>query len=122
MGWIEIEEMEFYAYHGHFKEEQIVGNRFLLTLKIKTDLRIAADTDNLKKALDYQAVYNIIRNEMNTKSFLIENIGKRILDKLEQAFGQQAEIFILKLSKINPPLGGKIKQVSITMERHILRK
>jgi hypothetical protein len=35
MGIIEIEEMEFYAYHGHYEEERVVGNRFLLDLKLK---------------------------------------------------------------------------------------
>ncbi len=119
MGWIEIEGMEFYAYHGHFKEEQRVGNRFLIDLKIKTNLQPPAVSDNLKDALDYQKVYQIIKNEMDMKSFLIENIGKRILDGLENSFQGQAEQFILKLSKINPPLGGKVKKVSIVMERKL---
>ena len=26
MGQIQIEGMEFYAHHGHYKEERIVGN------------------------------------------------------------------------------------------------
>ena len=29
MGVIEIEGMKFYAYHGHFKAEQVVGNWFV---------------------------------------------------------------------------------------------
>ncbi len=119
MGWIEIEGMEFYAYHGHFKEEQMVGNRFLLDLKIKTNLQPAANSDNLNDTLDYQKVYQIIQDEMNTKSFLIENIGKRILDRLGNHFQNNAEHFILKLSKMNPPLGGKVEKVSIVMERKV---
>ena len=38
MSFIRIENMEFYAYHGHFKEEQIVGNKFLVNLQIETDM------------------------------------------------------------------------------------
>ena len=38
MSVIQIEKMEFYAYHGHFREEQIVGNRFLVDLWIETDM------------------------------------------------------------------------------------
>lgn len=118
MGWIELEGMEFYAYHGHFKEEQAVGNKFLIDLKIKTDLKSAEESDNLKDALDYQKVYYLIREEMmKKKSHLIENIGKRILDRLEEHFKDNAEKYILKLSKVNPPLGGKVQQVSIVMER-----
>ena len=119
MGWIEIENMEFYAYHGHFKEEQQVGNRFLINIKIKTNLSAAANSDNLNDALDYQKVYRLIQKEMKTKSFLIENIGKRILDALETEFRGQAETIVLKLSKMNPPLGGKVEKVSIVMERQL---
>ena len=35
MGLIQIENMEFYSFHGHFREEQIVGSRFLVDLTIK---------------------------------------------------------------------------------------
>ena len=28
MGVIELENMEFYAFHGCYKEEQVVGNKF----------------------------------------------------------------------------------------------
>jgi dihydroneopterin aldolase len=34
--------MEFYAFHGHYVEEQIVGNKFLIDLLIETDLTVAA--------------------------------------------------------------------------------
>ena len=30
---IELENMKFYAYHGHYEMEQKVGNHFLVTLK-----------------------------------------------------------------------------------------
>ena len=38
MGLIQIENMEFYAFHGHFKEERIVGNKFIVDLTIETDM------------------------------------------------------------------------------------
>ena len=38
MGLIQIENMEFYAFHGHYREEQIVGNKFLVELSIDSDM------------------------------------------------------------------------------------
>ena len=52
MGLIEIEGMQFYAFHGHFESEQIVGNEFLVNLKIETDCNQAAISDNLDDALN----------------------------------------------------------------------
>jgi len=116
MGLIEIEGMEFYAYHGHFKEEQVVGNKFLVNVSIETDCDKAAKTDHLHDALDYQKVYDLIKTEMEQKSFLLENICSRILDRLYLELNTISKATI-KVSKINPPMGGQIKKVSITMTR-----
>jgi 7,8-dihydroneopterin aldolase/epimerase/oxygenase len=116
MGLIEIEGMEFYAYHGHFKQEQIVGNKFLVNVSIETNCTIAGESDSLTDALDYQKVYNLIKDEMEKKSFLLENICSRILDRLEKDFDTIHKATI-KVSKINPPMGGQIKKVSVSMSR-----
>ncbi len=116
MGLIELEGMHFYAYHGHFEAEQIVGNDFIVDLQIKTDCTKAALSDNLKDALNYQAVYTLIQKGMNLKSRLLENVAKRILDALFAEFPdlQNAKV---KVSKMNPPMGGEIEKVSVTLER-----
>lgn len=116
MGQIIVEGMEFYAYHGHFKEEQIVGNKFLVDLIIDTDTSKPEKTDNLEDALDYAAVYNDIKDEMQTKSFLVENIAGRIINRLYDKYSAIIKID-LKVSKLNPPLGGKTEKVSIRLTR-----
>lgn len=117
MGKIIIEEMEFYAFHGHYQEEQIVGNRFLVDLEMDADLSDAADSDNLNDAVNYQQAYQIIKNEMRrTKSNLLENIGKRILDAL-WAEMEGIEKASIRIRKLNPPMGGPIKSVGIKMSR-----
>jgi len=115
MGLIELEGMEFYAYHGHFREEQVVGNRFIVDLKIGTDTTKAANSDNLNDALDYQKVYNIVSKEMEVKSFLLENIAGRLKEKLINEF-PQINYIELRVSKINPPLGGKVQKVSVVLK------
>jgi len=116
MGCIEIEGMEFYAYHGHYEEEQIVGNRFLIDLKIETDCRKAAVSDDIEDAVNYQTAYKIIKAEMKKKSNLLENIAGRILDAIYEKLDNLKYVTI-KVSKMNPPMGGKIKKVSITMTK-----
>jgi len=116
MGFIRIENMEFYAYHGHFKEEQIVGNRFLVDLTIETDTDAAARSDNLKDAVNYQKAYEIVKREMDIKSHLLENIAGRILDGLYAEMKHIQKVTV-KVSKMNPPMGGRIDRVSVTMSR-----
>jgi dihydroneopterin aldolase len=116
MGVIRIEQMEFYSYHGHFEEERIVGNKFVLDLMMETDCEKASQTDELADALDYQLAYELVREEMKQKSYLLEHIARRILDTLFKNFDNldRAEI---KVSKINPPMGGKMKAVSVALSR-----
>jgi len=116
MGLIQIENMEFYAFHGHFREEQIVGNRFIVDLTIETDMAVPSKSDNLKDAVNYQKAYQIIKTEMEKKSYLLENIAGRILDAL---YSQMTGIVKarIKVSKMNPPMGGKIGSVSVVIER-----
>jgi len=114
MGIIEIENMEFLAYHGCFKEEQIVGNKFLVDLKIKTDCLPAAQSDNIKDALDYSRAYELVKVEMKQKSHLLEHVAKRILDTLYKAFPEIIEATV-KISKMNPPMGGQMERVSVTI-------
>ena len=116
MGIIEIEGMEFYAYHGHFKAEQVVGNRFIVNLTLTTDCSRAAGSDDLGDALDYQCVYRIVKGEMEVKSHLLEHVAGRILDRLYAEF-QSIENAKIKISKLNPPMGGEIEKVSVTLER-----
>lgn len=116
MGVIHLEEMEFYAFHGHYQEEQIVGNRFLVDLKIETDMTIPADTDELEDAVNYQLAYKLVQEEMKKKSKLLENIAKRILDAIKREFPSVQKISVT-IRKMNPPVGGKMKCISISLSR-----
>ena len=116
MGLIQIENMEFYAFHGHFKEEQIVGNKFLVNLTIETDMQKPRESDNLRDAVNYQKAYQIVKDEMEKKSHLLEHIAGRILDALYSEMSGIKKITV-KVSKMNPPMGGKIGSVSVIMER-----
>jgi dihydroneopterin aldolase len=116
MGLIQIENMEFYAFHGHFKEERIVGNKFLVDLTIETDMAIAVESDNLKDAVNYQRVYEIVKQQMGLKSHLLEHIAGRIIDAVYAEMDGIKKITV-KLSKMNPPMGGKIGSVSVVLSK-----
>ena len=119
MGKIIIEAMEFYAFHGHYKEEQIVGNRFLVDLELEADMTLPAESDQLEDAVNYQIAYKLIKEEMKRKkSNLLENIAKRILDLLEENL-EGVKSVTIRIRKMNPPMGGPIKSVSVTLTREL---
>lgn len=115
-GIIELEEMEFYAYHGCFKEENVVGNRFLANIAIKTDMERPMQSDSIGDALNYVKVYELVRTEMQQTSNLLEHVTARVMDSLYRHF-PEIQWCRVKISKMNPPMGGQMKKVSVTLER-----
>ncbi|MDR1551879.1 MAG: dihydroneopterin aldolase [Prevotellaceae bacterium] len=115
MHTIELENMEFFAHHGCFEEEQITGNKFIVNLKITAKESLSEITDNINDAVNYQTIYNIVGREMKQRSHLLENVCKRILDAVYQEI-DNIETISVKISKVNPPMGGKIYCASVTMQ------
>ncbi len=113
---ITLENMSFYAYHGCFEQEQIVGTKYEITLTLTLDCSKAAQTDNLEDTVSYLEVYGVVKKEMNIKSKLIENVAQRIINAVKNQFPQIVEVEI-RLSKLNPPLGGQVNRVTIQMAK-----
>ncbi|WP_372773736.1 dihydroneopterin aldolase [Mangrovibacterium sp.] len=115
-GIIELDGMEFYAYHGHYPFEKQVGARFIVSVTIHTDCEKAGQSDRLEDALNYQKIYDIVREEMAIPSALLEHVCTRILDHIYRSFPEIGQA-IVKLSKMNPPMGGQLEKVSVQLSK-----
>ena len=113
---ITLENMEFHAFHGCLEHEQKLGNTFIVSIGIEIDTSLAGQTDELEHTLNYQLVYDAVKTQMEIPSKLIEHVGQRILDAVFSEF-QQIQGLKVKLSKLNPPLGGKVDRVTIELNK-----
>jgi dihydroneopterin aldolase len=104
-GKIRLEGMEFYAHHGYFKEEQVLGNRFTVDIDLETDYVEAAINDDLSKTADYTKVYGIISSVMNTKVSLLEHLAYKINTEVLEMLPIVVSVAVT-VSKQNPPVGG----------------
>lgn len=111
MGKILLEGMEFYAYHGHLKEEQIIGTMFSVDLELEFDTAVAESSDQLHDTVSYHEVYKTVKVVMEQKSHLLEHVARRILDSVKASFPSVSSARV-RIAKTNPPLGGKVRQVS----------
>lgn len=116
MGIIRVEGMEFYAYHGCYEAEQIVGNKFLVDLTMEADTSIPSVSDNIKDALNYHQAYVVVKEQMQIRSNLLENVAQRIIDSLYAKFPQLKKATI-KVTKLNPPIGGQLRGVSVELSK-----
>lgn len=119
MATIKIEGMDFFAYHGCFTEESIIGTRFEVDLTVNVDTEQAEVSDNLHHTVNYLTLFETVKMEMEVRSNLLENVAHRIINAIKNRFPVISYIEV-KVSKLNPPLGGKIERVSVTLNSTIL--
>lgn len=113
---IVLERMEFRAFHGCYDLEQRVGNRFTVDLELTADLGGVADQDDVQQAVNYLTVYEIVREQMRITQRTIERVATNIIQALYAAFGQLLHVRCT-VSKLAPPLGGKLARVSVVLEQ-----
>ena len=116
MGKIYLNNMEFYGFHGCFPEEKIIGTHFRVDLVFETDTEKAQHTDQIEDTVSYLDVYQTLKAEMKISANLLEHLAERMLKTL---FDRYPEIStaVIKVSKLNPPLGGKLESVSVELEK-----
>ena len=114
IGTIELEGMEFKAYHGCLEREKVVGNDFVVDFRGEMDMSAAAESDDLRDAVNYAEIYEVIKEEMAKPSDLLENVAGRIVKALEEKFPQFIS-FSVRVSKKRPPVSGVVQWSRITM-------
>jgi len=114
MGLVSLDGLEFFAYHGYYDEEQKVGNKYAVDIAVRADLTRAAQKDALEETVNYEALYEVVRKEMQIRSRLLEHIGYNIIQTVFQQFPSVQRVEI-SISKFNPPIGGVCKQARVTL-------
>ncbi len=116
MSVITLDKMEFHAYHGCLEHEKEYGNTFQVTLSMQLDTTKAEKSDNLKDTLNYKEIYDTVSKVMKKRVHLIESLAHNIITEVMHQFPVIKESKLI-LSKCNPPLGGKVDKVSITLTK-----
>ena len=52
MAIIALEGVRFFARHGYYEEEQVLGNTFVLDVIVNADIELAAATDELYEEME----------------------------------------------------------------------
>lgn len=113
-GIIELEGMEFKAYHGCLEHEKIRGNNFMVDFRGEMDLSAAAQSDDLNDTVNYAEIYDIVSEEMSIPSELLENVAGRIIKSIAERY-PQLERFSVRVSKSRPPVDGTVQWSRVTL-------
>ena len=114
MGTIRVKNIRVYSYHGCLVEEGKIGSDYRVDLTVKANLKKSSKSDSLLDTVDYVHLSKIVREEMAIRTKLLETVADKILDRilLEIPLVDRVKV---KVSKLNPPIGGNVEMVTITM-------
>lgn len=114
---IRIEELEVFANHGVFPEENVLGQKFLVSAVLYTDTRKAGQTDDLTASIHYGEVCAFIDRYLREHTFkLLERTAESLAEELLLNTKHLRKVR-LEIKKPWAPVGLPLKTVSVSIER-----
>ena len=114
---IRIEDLEVFANHGVFPEENVLGQKFLVSAVLYTDTRRAGRTDDLTASIHYGEVCAFIDRYLREHTFkLLERAAESLAEELLLNTQNLRKVRI-EIKKPWAPVGLPLKTVSVSIER-----
>ena len=114
---IKIEDLEVFANHGVFPEENVLGQKFVVSAVMYTDTRRAGLTDELTASIHYGEASAFITEYLKSHTF-------KLLEKVAEGLAEEMLVRIAGLQKVQieikkpwAPVGLPLKTVSVEIER-----
>ena len=87
MDQIHIKNLEVYAHHGVFPEENALGQRFVISASLFTDTWAAGQTDELSHSIHYGEVSQRMKRYMETHTHkLLERVVQGLAEDLLETY------------------------------------
>ncbi|MGI6006086.1 MAG: 2-amino-4-hydroxy-6-hydroxymethyldihydropteridine diphosphokinase [Ruminococcus sp.] len=117
MDKIYIKNLELFAKHGVFPEENVLGQKFMVSAVLYTDIREAGKSDDLTKSIHYGEVSHQIKDYVESHTFqllerIVEGLAEELLLTVPRLCGIKLEI-----KKPWAPVGLPLETVSVEIER-----
>ena len=117
MDKIHIKNLEVFARHGVFPEENALGQKFVVSAVLYTSTREAGRADDLAKSIHYGEVSRFITEFMEQNTFqLLETAAERLAEEL-LLNTERLEKIRLEIKKPWAPVGLPLETVSVEIER-----
>ncbi len=103
---VALHEVKFYACHGFYPQEQILGNHFLVDAEV--EFKSENIGDEIFNTVNYEKLHLILTEEMKQPRRLLETLVQEMVDKIRLEF-PFLETIKVGIKKLNPALPGEVK-------------
>ena len=117
MDSIQIKDLEVYCHHGVFKEENVLGQKFLVSLVLYTDTSPAGREDNLELSINYAEISHFVKAQMEKQNYkLIEAVAEHLAREILLAYSLVKRVQV-EVEKPWAPILLPLDTVSVKIER-----
>ncbi len=117
MDKIKIKNLQVFAKHGVFPEENRLGQKFLVSAVLYTDTRKAGKTDDLTASIHYGEICQFIDQYMKSHTFqLIERAAEALAEELLLCTPNLDKVCV-EVKKPWAPIGLPLETASVEIER-----
>jgi dihydroneopterin aldolase len=114
---IVLADMIFQARHGVYDWEKADAQRFEVDVELEVDVRSAGVDDDLAKTVDYGAVYDTVREAVESTTFdLIEALAESIAQRVLHA-QPRGDAVVVRVRKPQVRLGGPLAYAGVEIRR-----
>lgn len=110
---IALIDARFFAYHGYYPEEQVLGNEFTVDICVTFDKDGDTPADDLQHTVNYEQLYDIAKTEMQQPRKLLETVAEAMLSRVSAEFPFVSSVQV-SITKHNPPFGGDRAKARVT--------
>ena len=111
---IQLHQLQFFAYHGVFEEERLLGNNYQVDVSISYQPNQPTITQ-LSDTIDYSSVYQLLHERMQIPTPLLETIATEFAQDILTRF-PLAEQVMFSILKLHPPITGMVGNVGVKFE------
>ncbi|MEQ1944488.1 dihydroneopterin aldolase [Mesorhizobium sp. VNQ89] len=112
---IRMKNCAFFARHGVFDEEEMLGQRFYVDAALTVDPGRALEDDSIENTVDYGVAFQVIEKIITgQRRFLIEALALEVGKALTARYPQIARAEVT-VRKPNAPVPGVLDYVEVTV-------
>ena len=118
MDKITVKDLEVFANHGVYEQENFLGQKFVISAVLHTDTRMAGLTDNLENSINYGEVSHLIKKVVEENTWnLIEKIAEEVAHTILVTYSNLVKQVDITVKKPWAPINLPLDTVSVEISR-----
>lgn len=117
MDCIRIKNLVIHANHGMFPEENTLGQKFIVSATMYTDMRTAGRADDIDRTIHYGGACHLMKDFMESHTYkLLEAVAENMAEMLLLEFHNLQKVE-LEIQKPWAPIGLPLDTVAVSITR-----